>query len=70
MDYGSYQPGKPIDFIVLKTVQDQINAADIRYRVVHHLIISKQNPLFQKEFIQDGYACGVGNGTHGSFITP
>jgi hypothetical protein len=68
--YGSYQPGKPIAFIVHKPVQDEFFAADFRYRVVHHLIISKLNPLFQIEFILDSYACGAGNGTHGSFITP
>jgi len=45
-------------------------AVDFRYRVVHHLIISKLNRLFQIEFILDSYACGVGKGTHGSFITP
>jgi len=70
LDYGSYHLGKPIAFIVHKPVQIEIFAADSRDRVVHHLIISKQNPLFEKEFIQDGYACGAGNGTHSSFITP
>ncbi|MFZ1562589.1 MAG: hypothetical protein WAT37_21795 [Saprospiraceae bacterium] len=70
LDYGSYQRDKPIDFIVHKPVQDEFFPVDFRYRVVHHFIISKQNPLFEKEFIQDGYACGAGNGTHSSFITP
>jgi hypothetical protein len=32
--------------------------------VVHHLIINKLNPLFEKEFIQDSYACRVAKGTH------
>jgi RNA-directed DNA polymerase len=60
----SYQPGKSIAFIVHKPVQREIFAADFRDRVVHHLIINKLNPLFEKEFIQDSYACRVGKGTH------
>jgi len=32
--------------------------------VVHHLIINKLYPLFEKEFISDSYACRVGKGTH------
>ena len=50
---GSYQPGKSIAFIVHKPVQREIFAADFRDRVVHHLIINKLNPLFEKEFIHD-----------------
>ncbi len=61
---GSYQPGKSIAFIVHKPVQREIFAADFRDRVVHHLIINKLNPLFEKEYIQDSYACRVGKGTH------
>jgi len=61
---GSYQPGKSIAFIVHKPVQREIFAADFRDRAVHHLIINKLNPLFEKEFIQDSFACRVGKGTH------
>ena len=61
---GSYRLGKSIAFIVHKPVQREIFAADFRDRVVHHLIINKLNPLFEKEFIQDSYACRVGKGTH------
>jgi hypothetical protein len=31
---------------------------------VHHLLIRKLNPLFEKLFIYDSYACRVGKGTH------
>jgi RNA-directed DNA polymerase len=65
---GSYQPGKSIAFIVHKPVQREIFAADFKDRVVHHLIINKLNPLFEKEFIQDSYACRVGKGTHYGII--
>ena len=61
---GSYQPGKSIAFIVKKPVKREIFAADFRDRVVHHLVVSKLNPLFEKAFIYDSYACRVGKGTH------
>ena len=59
-----YQPGKSIAFIVNKPVKREIFAADFRDRVVHHLVINKLNPLFEKSFIYDSYACRVGKGTH------
>ena len=61
---GSYKSGKSITFIVNKPVTREIFAADFRDRVVHHLIINKLNPLFEKEFIYDSYACRTGKGTH------
>ena len=61
---GSYQPGKSIAFIVNKPVKREIFAASFRDRVVHHLIVSKLNQLFEKTFIYDSYACRTGKGTH------
>ena len=61
---GTYRPGKSIAFIVDKPVKREIFAADFRDRVVHHLIINKLNPLFEKQFIYDSYACRKGKGTH------
>ncbi len=31
---------------------------------MHHLVINKLNPLFEKAFIVDSYACRTGKGTH------
>jgi|GEM_PF-1307423 hypothetical protein len=45
---GRYQPGQSIAFIINKPVKREIFAADFRDRVVHHLIINKLNPLFEK----------------------
>src|ERR1039458_1777397 len=61
---GSYSPGRSIAFIVNKPVTREIFAADFRDRVVHHLIINKLNPLFEKQFIYDSYSCRVNKGTH------
>jgi retron-type reverse transcriptase len=60
----TYLPGKSITFIVDKPVKREIFAADFRDRVVHHLLIGKLNPLFEKLFIYDSYACRVNKGTH------
>ena len=59
-----YNPGKSIAFIVIKPVKREIFAANFRDRIVHHLIINKLNPLFEKEFIHDSFACRVGKGIH------
>ena len=64
INHGTYQPGRSIAFIVNKPVKREIFAADFRDRVVHHLIINKLNPLFEKTFIYDSYACRQERGTH------
>ena len=61
---GTYQIGKSIAFIVSHPVKREIFAADFRDRIVHHWLINKLNPLFEKEFIYDSYACRVSKGTH------
>ncbi len=61
---GTYQIGRSIAFIVEKPVKREIFAADFRDRIVHHLVIGKLNPLFEKKFILDSYSCRVGKGTH------
>lgn len=53
-----------IAFVVDKPVIREIFAADFRDRIVHHLIFNKLNPLFEKTFIHDSYACRIGKGTH------
>ncbi len=64
LNNGTYQIGRSIAFIVNKPVKRENFAADFRDRVLHHYIINKLNPLFEKEFIHDSYACRVGKGTH------
>ena len=64
IESGNYYPGRSIAFIVNKPVKREIFAADFRDRVVHHWLINKLNPLFERLFIQDSYACRVGKGTH------
>jgi retron-type reverse transcriptase len=41
-----------------------VAAAPFRDRVVHHAIVRVIEPIFEKRFIEDSYACRVGKGTH------
>lgn len=61
---GRYKPNRSIAFIIDQAVKREIFAADFRDRVVHHFIIKKLNPLFEKQFIYDSYACREGMGSH------
>jgi len=54
---GTYSPGRSVTFIVDKPVKREIFAAAFRDRIIHHLIINQLNPLFEKWFIYDSYAC-------------
>jgi retron-type reverse transcriptase len=60
---GSYTLGPSVAFIVTQPVKREIFAAQFRDRVVHHLLINRLNPLFEKTFIYDSYACREGKGT-------
>ena len=64
IENGSYNSGRSIAFIVNKPVKREIFVADFRDRVVHHWLINKLNPLFEKVFINDSYTCRIGKGTH------
>lgn len=59
-----YHPGRSMCFIIHDPVQREVFAASFRDRVVHHLIFSYLNPLFEPLFIEDSYSCRAGKGTH------
>ena len=61
---GSYQPGKYHEFIIYEPKKRLISAAPYRDRVVHHALCNIIEPIFEKTFIYDSYACRVGKGTH------
>lgn len=50
---GAYEPSRSIAFTIDQPVKREIFAADFRDRVVHHLLIDKLNPLFERQFIYD-----------------
>lgn len=53
----NYEIWKSIAFIVNKPVKREIFAGDFRDRIVHHYVINKLNPYFEKYFIYDSYSC-------------
>ncbi len=60
---GSYKIGRSIAFVVDKPVKREIFAADFRDRVVQHYLINKIEPILEKQFIYDSYACRRGKGS-------
>ena len=58
----TYEIGKSIAFIVTRPVKREVFAADFRDRIIHHLIVHRLEPLFEKTFIDDNYNCRKGKG--------
>lgn len=50
---GTYEIGRSIAFIVTKPKKREVFAADFRDRVVHHLVMLRLEPLFEREFIKE-----------------
>lgn len=61
---GTYQPGAYQHFTIYDSKPRRISAAPFRDRVVHHALISVIEPIWERRFIDDSYACRVGKGTH------
>lgn len=61
---GTYRPRPAIAFLVQKPKRREIFAADFRDRVVHHLLVAHLEPVWERRFIHDSYACRRGKGTH------
>ena len=60
----TYEIGTSIAFVVSKPKYREVFAASFRDRIVHHLLCSKLEPLFEEYFIKDTYNCRIGKGTH------
>jgi RNA-directed DNA polymerase len=59
----TYKPGRSICFITDGPKPREVFAADFRDRVVHHLLVSHQERVFEPIFIHDSYACRKDKGT-------
>ena len=64
LNNGSYYPGRSICFVVTYPKLREIFAADFKDRVVHHLLVSRIEPFFEKRFIFNSYACRKDKGVH------
>jgi retron-type reverse transcriptase len=60
----TYTPGPYTNFRIHDPKPRLISAAPFRDRVVHHALCQVIEPLFERRFIHDSYACRVGKGTH------
>jgi len=60
----SYRPGPYRTFQIHEPKCRLISAAPFRDRVVHHALCRVIEPLFERRFIYDSYACREGKGTH------
>lgn len=60
----TYKPGQSICFVVTKPKPREIFAADFRDRIVHHILVGYLEPIFERKFIDQSYACRKGKGAH------
>lgn len=64
LESQSWQPGRYREFLVHDGKRRLICAAPYRDRVIHHALCNVIEPLFDRTFIHDSYACRKGKGTH------
>ena len=60
----TWLPGEYRIFTIYERKPRQISAAPFRDRVVHHALMNVVEPLLDKRFIFDTYACRQGHGVH------
>lgn len=60
----SYRPGPYRTFLIHDKKPRYISAAPFRDRVVHHALCNIIEPIFDRSFLYDSYACRKGKGTH------
>lgn len=62
--WGSWVPGRWHEFMVYDPKRRFIQAPPFEDRVLHHSLVSIIDPLFERKFINDSYACRSGRGFH------
>lgn len=61
---GAWRPGPYHNFRIRDPKPRLISAAPFRDRIVHHAVVNVMEPLYERRFIHDSYACRRGKGTH------
>ena len=61
---GTYRPGPYHTFTIWEPKERQIAAAPFRDRVVHHSVCAVLEPVFERRYIHDSYACRKNKGSH------
>jgi len=60
----TWRPGPYTYFDIHEPKLRRVAAAPFRDRVVHHALVRVLEPLFEKKFIEDSFACRKDKGTH------
>jgi len=60
----TYEPGRSVCFTVLNPKPREIFAADFKDRIVHHVIVSALEKIYESIFSEDSFACRKQKGTH------
>jgi len=64
LESGCYRPGKFVSHWVREPKPRLISAAPYRDRVVHHAVMNILEPILERHFHPDSYACRQEKGTH------
>ena len=59
-----YRPGPYKYFKIYEPKERRGAAAPFRDRVLHHAVVRVLEPVFEKRFLEDSFACRKGKGTH------
>lgn len=62
--WKTYKPEPLRCFTIYEPKQREIAAPSFRDRVVHHALVAAIEPIFEKKFVTDSFACRKGRGTH------
>lgn len=62
--WGTYKTGKYRQFIVREPKERIVAALPFRDRVVQHALVDVIDPIWERRFIAESYACRVSRGTH------
>lgn len=61
---GVFTPRTPFEFTIHDPKERVISAAHFRDRVVHHALMDRLEPIFERRMIHESFACRKGKGTH------
>lgn len=61
--WKTWAPGKQREFTVFEPKMRMIQAPPFPDRVIHHALVRLVDPLFERKFIPDSFACREGKGT-------
>jgi RNA-directed DNA polymerase len=61
---GKYKHGNYFSFFIQDPKRRHVHKALVRDRLLHHAIVRKIEPIFERTFIYDSWSCRKGKGTH------